>query len=334
MFMAWLFSYIGEYIMLRKTRYAIRRFLGNITKRFERDPFVIMWIDGGFCSQIAQYIKGRWFAKRGFRVKYDLSWYKNNSMDLLRVERRDFLLLKCFPDLDFERPFPGELIRYRTLYATNIHNTEKKYKGHYESLKAPLYNFEYDLNDLVATENDFEELAECINWEGLHDMLGSEARKIEQSIMRDKRNGLKVIGLHVRRGDMAIKKFAYGGKVLTSKYYEYILNRMIDRNSVIYVFSNGFDFVESEVKPYIKCKNFLVNTTSQVYEDMFLCSLCDVQIAGQGTMGRQAYSFNRNRNRKLICPFINDDDDEKLPKYYAGSFGTVEFVSLSEDMYE
>ena len=320
--------------ILRKTKRLVKRTLGILMRPFEKDPIIIMWIDGGFCSQIFRYLKGRWFAVRGFNVKYDISWYDNNPVDCLHTEHRDFLLLKCFPDVDFEVASHDELQRYRRLYSTNIHNTAKKYHGHYEELKAPLYNYWYDLDDIIATEKEFRELAQYLHWEKLHDILGTEARKIEQSIIRDKQSGLKVIGLHVRRGDMAVKKFAHGGKVLTSKYYEHVLNMAVDENSVVYIFSNGYDFVASDVVPYVKCRYILADKTSEVYEDIYLCSLCNVQIAGQGGLANMAYSFNANDDRKLIRPFLRENDEERLPRYYAGSSGTVEFVRLTEDMYE
>ncbi len=323
--------------MLRKIKQLVKIVLGKvglITRHFEKDPCVIMWIDGGFCSQIFRYLKGQWFAVRGFKVKYDISWYDNNPIDGLGKEARDFLIFKCFPGLNFETASTIQRKRYRLLYGTHLNNIEQKFKGRYEELQPPLYSYLYTLDDLIRTENEFEELARCLNWSGLHDILGTEASNIEASIRQDKKHGRKVIGLHVRRGDMSVKTFAYGHKVLTSRYYEYVLNKTVDENSVVYVFSNGYDFVMSDVVPYIRCSYVLADRTSSVYEDMFLCSICDIQIAGQGSLGNQAYSFNENRDRKLIRPLLRDNDEEILRKYYAGSYGTVEFIELSEDMYE
>lgn len=308
--------------------------LGIIARHFEKDPCIIMWIDGGFCSQIFRYLKGRWFAVRGFKVKYDISWYDENPVDCLGTEARDFLILKCFPHVNFEAADSNQRKRYCRLYGTHLLNTAGRYKGHYEDLRSPLYSYLYTLDDLIQTENEFEELAEYLNWSGLHDILGSEALKIEASINQDKQNGLHVIALHVRRGDMAVKQYAYGHKVLTSRYYEYVLNKTADENSVIYIFSNGYDFVMSNVVPHIKCRYVLADKTKDVYEDMYLCSICNTQIAGQGSLGAFAYSFNKSRNRKLIRPFLMDNDEEKFSRYYAGSFGTVEFIRLTEDMYE
>lgn len=323
--------------MLRIIKRVAKFLLGKIgvtTKYFEKDPCVIIWIDGGFCSQIFRYLKGRWFAVRGFKVKYDISWYDKSPLDGLKTERRDFILLKCFPHIELEVSRFPERCRYKFLYGTNIHKTGKKYRGHYDQVQAPLYNFLYDLDDVIANENEYEELAQYLHWEKLHDILGPEARKIEQSIIQDKQRGLKVIGLHVRRGDMSVPQHAYGGKVLTSEYYEYVINKAADKNSVIYIFSNGFDFVESEVIPHIKCKYVMVNKTSEVFEDIFLCSLCSVIIAGQGSLAKIAYSFNTEAERRLIRPILRVNEEENLPKYYAGSRGIVELLTLSENMYE
>ena len=318
--------------VLRSILYEACRAAGHITQYFEKDPCVIIWIDGGFCSQIFRYLKGRWYVQRGFKVKYDISWYKD-PVDCLGIESRDFVLLKYFPDLDFELAAPRELSKYRKLYSKSTRSASK-YKGQRDKLKAPLYDFLYGLDWVIDSEKKYEELTQCLEWGHIHHILSLEAQKIEASIIEDKNKGLQTIGLHVRRGDMVSKRFAYGGKVLTSKYYEHILSLAADENSVVYVFSNGFDFVSEAVIPHIKCKYILADKTQGVHEDIFLCSLCDVQLAGQGSLGNRAYSFNKNKNRKLIRPVLRDGEEQSLPKYYAGSRGTVELVHLTEDMYE
>ena len=105
------------------------RSAGYITRYFEKDPCVIMWIDGGFCSQIFRYIKGRWYAERGFTVKYDITWYNHNPKDCLGNEGRPFLLLESFPYIDFEAASSWELIKYRMFYSKSK-RTAAKYKGH------------------------------------------------------------------------------------------------------------------------------------------------------------------------------------------------------------
>ena len=307
---------------------------GLIMRYFEKDPCVIMYIDGGFCSQIYRYLKGRWFAVRGFKVKYDIRFYDGKNADGLGTEARDFIMLKSFPELEFEAASLPQLWKYRLLYGSDLNHTAQKFKGRYEELRPPLYNVRYDLDGIIRTENEFEELAVCLNWSGLHDILGTEALRIEASIRQDKENGMKVIGLHVRRGDMVVKQFAYGHKVLTSRYYEYVLNKVVDENSVVYIFSNGYDFVMSDVVPYVKCRYVSADKTCGVHEDTYLCSLCEIQIAGQGSLGNRAYSFNTNRNRKLIRPVVYENSEERMRRYYAGSYGTVEFITLTEDMYE
>lgn len=319
------------YRLCRRIFSPLMRAAGSITKYFEKDPCVIIWIDGGICSQIFRYLKGRWYAKRGFNVKYDITWYDDNPKDILGIEDRNFLLLKCFPDIDFEAASSWELKKYRLLYSKSK-RAAMRYREDRYRLKAPLYDFLYALDWIISSEQELEGLAKCLKWESLHNILGSEAKKIEASIVQNRNNGLKTIGLHVRRGDMAAKQFGF--RVLNSRYYEHVLSLAADENSVVYVFSNGFDFVAESVVPHIKCRYVLADKTEGVHEDIFLCSLCDMQISSQGSLGKYAYLFNTNKDRKLIRPFFREQDKENLLKYYAGSYGTVEFAALTEDMYE
>ena len=39
-------------------------------------PKVVVLMDGGICSQMLQYLLGEFFRKRGCKVVYDLSFYK------------------------------------------------------------------------------------------------------------------------------------------------------------------------------------------------------------------------------------------------------------------
>ena len=45
-------------------------------------PKVVVLMDGGICSQMLQYLLGEFFRKRGCKVVYDLSFYKEWGSDM------------------------------------------------------------------------------------------------------------------------------------------------------------------------------------------------------------------------------------------------------------
>lgn len=288
---------------LGKISIPIKRTVGNILRYVEKDPCVIMYVDGGFSSQILRYSKGMWFKEQGHKVKFDLRWYQKNGKDDMGIEERPWRLSKCFPGLDLKIATEKEIKKYRRIYGTDIHDMVRRYKGKEKKMKAPLYVSFYDFDYLIP---DFDVCTKYFNWEGLSDVLSESAKKIAADINKIKEDGRKVIGVHVRRGDMVVTGRYW--KVLTAKYFETAINKVATEDCVLYFFSNGFDFVEKEVLPLIHNDFVLVNKGHEDYEDIYLYSLCNVQIASQGSWGSMAFAFNKNEDRKIVSPSTNKED--------------------------
>lgn len=300
----------------------IFRIIGNISRIFEKNPCVIMYMEGGLSSQILRYCKGMWFQEHGMNVKYDLTWYKKKGMDDLGIEERPWRLSKCFPDLKLEIASDKEVYRYRPLYGSDVHDLVNKYKGKESMMKPPLYVALYDFDYLIS---DFQMCTKYFNWEKLREILSVQAEKTAREIEQYKQAGKKVIGVHVRRGDMTI----VGGywKVLTAKYFEEAIKKVATKESVLYFFSNGFDFVKEEILPIVNYESNLVDNHNEDYEDMYLYSLCDVQVASQGSWGAMAFAFNKNPERKIVIPCtekslcVDTLDKERI------------YIFLEDDMY-
>lgn len=308
---------------LKKFKLIIRRIVGTFLRKFSSDNCVIMYIDGGFSSQLIRYSKGIWFKERGMNVKYDLLWYKYDGMDNLGLEKREWRLEECFPKLEINIATTEEVIKYRRFYGTDIHNMALKYRGKEERLKPPLYIARYDFDNIVS---DFQKYAKYFDWEGIYNILNLSARNIADEIRMHKSKGKKVIGIHVRRGDMTVTGDYW--KVLTPQYFETAINKVATDTSVLYFFSNGFDFVKKEIIPNIKYEYVLVNIQNKDYEDMFLYSLCNVQVSSQGSWGRITYCFNTNQDRTLVIPATNIKED-----LIVHNNGTIINLMLTEEMY-
>lgn len=306
----------------RKIGKPIKRIIGDLLKLSEKEPYVIMYIDGGFSSQMLRYSKGMWFKEHGMKVKFDLQWYEKNGMDDLGIEKREWRLSECFPDLKLEVASDREIRKYRKFYGTDVHDMVARYKNKENEMQAPLYVSLYDFDYLTS----FKSCTKYFEWEKMYDVLSESAKKTASDIKRHQNNEKKVIGVHVRRGDMVVTKSYW--KVLTPKYFEVAIGQVATDDCIIYLFSNGFDFVRESIVPLIKHECVLVNNNTKDYEDIYLYSMCNVQIASQGSWGELAYCFNVNENRTLVIPDASAEHD-----YDNFEDGIVKHIRLEEDMY-
>ena len=74
-------------------------------------PHMIVYVDGGICSQMHQYLLGRYYAEKGMHVAYDLGWYARNGMDNNGVFERRFEFAEMWPALPFKAA-SGEMVTF------------------------------------------------------------------------------------------------------------------------------------------------------------------------------------------------------------------------------
>ena len=88
-----------------------------------RKDLVIIRVDGGIASQISFVALGLEFESRGYKVKYDLSWFdefgngiynEQNGYD--RSYNIAFDIPKAFPDIKYEIASRDEIEIYRKKY--------------------------------------------------------------------------------------------------------------------------------------------------------------------------------------------------------------------------
>ena len=95
----------------------IRRWQRSCYKRMLKarlvTPKVVVLMDGGICSQMLQYLLGEFFRKRGCKVVYDLSFYKEWGSDMDYKFARNFDLLKVFPYLGLTIATEFEISYYK-----------------------------------------------------------------------------------------------------------------------------------------------------------------------------------------------------------------------------
>jgi len=64
---------------------------------------VILYMDGGICSQLNLYVARQLHAMKGFNTSYDINFYENNGLDSQGVHVCNIDLVKLYPDIRFKR---------------------------------------------------------------------------------------------------------------------------------------------------------------------------------------------------------------------------------------
>lgn len=262
----------------------------NILFRVKRKTFfifsrlvhrsVIVYWDGGICSQINMYAVGLFFAKKNIRALHDLSWYDVAGTDCNGNKNRPFLFDQAFPSIKIKKASAKKVAFYKEFFVSN--------EGDFTALKAPLYlPLYYDALPIIAQNKQFF----CKNFAPAID-ANSKSAKILQKITSNK----NACGVHVRRGDLASFVSTYG-EPASLDYFLCATKKVLakNNNAHFYFFSDDLDYVRQELIPYLKEKlqgnaNFCYtivdcNDTLQGHIDLFLLSRCANIISSHGSFG-------------------------------------------------
>ena len=144
---------------------------------------VIVRSDGGICSQIAFYLLGRYLEDKGFKVKYDLSWFEMFGCDLNHKFVRNYDMDKAFPDLKIEVASPEEIKCFQEKYLL---------AGSVKNCKAPAYITGYPPERDVAINLYIHYLKKYFK--------PADADSVEDIVQEMSKN--VSCGVHVRRGDL------------------------------------------------------------------------------------------------------------------------------------
>lgn len=244
------------------------------------EPKVVVYIDGGICSQIHQFLQGQIYALRGENVFYDLSWFERDGKDVDGNFSRLFELNIMYPELSipqlgrFEAWFYSKFLMYRSV--------DHKLPGlDTETPIAPCYLREYT----GIPANMYEALfTKCIASQPL----------IASTLDLSFEAGQHTCAVHVRRGDLASGDNPYYGGV-TNQYFVNATN-YVEReypNTKFFFFSDETDYVKETLLPLLAVRNIeVIDVPHKAYEDLLLISSCDDIIASQGSFGKFAAMLN------------------------------------------
>ena len=304
--------------------FGITNLIGNFLWKYEKDPLIIIWIDGGMVSQILQYTVGEYYKDNGYKVKCNLSWYNRNGFD--RTKTRKLILREAFPDIKMEEASKIEIVKYKLFYNNKFHKYDIKFKGHENEIRRPVIFLGYAMMHL---RNPMK-YANRFHWEYVIENMPEKGKKILSKIELDKTNGITPVGLHVRRGDRATNNPK--NVILNANYYKEALDH-INGSFRIYIFSDDFEWVKKKLIPELVNDFELVDFGLKDYEDFFAYSQCVIQIAGVGSWGRTAFCFNKNENKQLIIDNRNCYDEIMHYKEMVDD-SAIKFINLTTDMRE
>lgn len=256
-------------------------------------PKVIVYMDGGICSQMHMYLCGEKYRKAGLDVRYDTLWYEENGKDYDGVFDRKLELQEMFPGLPFDTVTSRQSKRYRYLFS--VRNTDNilpdpenirrtSYLGGYYHL-FPTEEFRDMFNDCFNIKN------RCEISQGIPPLF----------------NGTNC-AVHVRRGDLANKDEAF---YKANPWYKQIPNSYFFdtikfvsghySNAHFYFFSDEPDWVEKNIIPYVDAPCVLIQG-NKAYEDLLLVSECDVVIGSQGSFGKMGARLNGSSDVYVPAP--------------------------------
>ena len=280
-------------------------------------PYIVVRVDGGICSQMHQYLLGFLFKKKGFTVKYDLTWFDDYGMDLINKDVRNFDLIKAFPRLSFERVNPYILKFYRHFY---------NYEGHYPFCR--------DLNWVDFTPPKLLS-GYYADPDSLYSNLYQEVFNIDISVLDNINYSVyqeidcaSSAAIHVRGGDLASGIVTAYGIPVSLDYFKRSVDYLKKGRKVryFYLFTDDKKYLEGQIIPFLDLQNneykIIPNGADKGYVDLILMSKFEYLITSKGTLGKYAVLLNLKKRKTVI---VCSDDTQT---YMLDNNGLIEKISI------
>lgn len=294
--------YLAQIIRNKILRPSIK-FIANVFFTLHwLDKFILVRMDGGICSQMHFYLIGNEFEKRGFRVKYNLEWFRKSGKDMNGVHVRNFDLIKAFPSLQCKQANVLESTLYQALAKPRDFSlidpsewvivTPPAYLNGYYCTPQGMYNTIPDLFNIDLSVLDERNLT-----------LYKEIEQKDNSV-----------AVHVRRGDLAVFNDAYGEPVGTSYFQKSIdyIEKYMGCSGYYYFFSDEPEWVKDvlihDLELYDNYQVVDFNGSDKGYMDLFLISCCRHQITSKGSLGKFGGLLKKSQNNSII---ICDDEYQR-----------------------
>lgn len=265
--------------------------------KFRKDPpCIIFLMDGGIASQMYQYICGQILIDRGYKVKYDCLFYKDNGMDLLEKDLREFSLDKLCNLPRLELASREQINFYKQFYMNKANQPPNPVSMSLdEKWQVPVYLGNYYLCDLSKYPSYFQKY---ISFKPPMQILDKQNLQWYEEITQS-----DSVGVHIRRGDMmlSVMKWAFPEK----EYFVKAMHSPEVKGKKFFLFSDDMEWVKTELLPELGDVDYRMmdfNNSARAYMDFYLLSHCKSQIVSQGSFGVVAFVVNPNPEKLLMIP--------------------------------
>ena len=241
---------------------------------------IIIPSDGGICSQIGFWALGLYYEQCGFQVKYDLSWFQENGMDMNNRFVRNYDLNKSFPEAVLPAASNYECFSLKKYH--RVEGAGEKFKD----ILPTAFITGYPSREPLVIQ---------------HRLVFRKYFRIDEKQLSPQNSKLlsdineceHACAIHARRGDLSKFNINYG-EPLTAEYFDAAISTVLARyqNTHFFFFSDEISWIQSDLIPSIKNKfpHTIVtgNGSDKGYIDLFLMSKCDSFITSQGSLGKYA----------------------------------------------
>lgn len=267
-------------------------------------PRIIVLLDGGICSQMHQYLLGQIYVRKGYQVRYDLTFYQEWGSDLNFQFVRCFDLLKAFPDLTLRAASQTAIRFYKRKFGYLGNNTAARVEEFsFLDLAPPRYLGGYYHLPPDRWLPLFRELFR-IDIE-----VFDESNKALYHAIQAR---LDSVAVHVRRGDLKVEVYSYG-KPASLAYFQSSIAYFQQQLSIpyFYFFSDEPLWVAQELIPFLKLsRNYKIvdlNGSDKGYMDLFLIAGCKHQITSKGTLGKYGALLMDNVEKMVtLCDDVTE----------------------------
>ena len=251
---------------------------------------IIIRTDGGISSQIAFYSLGRYLEDKGYKVKYDITWFKEYSKDCNGVFARNYDINKAFPNLKIEIANEEEIKYYSENYPLITSDIKE--------FKAPLYINGYPerLSSVLKYKNFLRENFLPVDISSCSNLLNTIKK-------------CNSCAIHVRLGDLAKYTKEYGFPADAEYYIKAIsIISALQKNVKFFFFSEEPNWIKENIIPKLDNVDYEIcdqNGSDKGYLDLYLMTYCKHIIGSKGSFGYFAKILSQNPDGYFIC--LNDN---------------------------
>ena len=241
------------------------------------NDLVVVRVDGGICSQI-NFIAYGWAVGKmlggNVKVKYDLTWFRENGKDFNGRFERNWDFPAAFPDMPIEVATEDEIEATKRCRAIDLAEIASL-----EDVSAPAYLGGYPKG--------------CFSLPGCRKLFSGNFRPAldaNSAAVADEIAKGPSCAVHVRRGDLCEFSIAYG-QPCSNEYFAKAIRivKGLEPHARFYFFSDEPDYVRNTLLPALPsgldCKIVQGNGSDKGYMDLALIAKCGYVISSIGSLG-------------------------------------------------